>query len=83
MAVHFPVPFWPAASRILVTRGSPSSSLYFRMLAVISIRKESNSPLFQPRSDHKLNSFDFSQSKISVEKCVFDKRTITFCVNCS
>ena len=52
MAVHFPVPFWPAASRILVTRGSPSSSLYFRMLAVISIRKESNSPLFQSRSEH-------------------------------
>lgn len=32
MAVHFPVPFWPAWSRILVTRGSPSSSLNFRML---------------------------------------------------
>jgi len=25
--IHFPVPFWPAVSRILSTRGFPSSSL--------------------------------------------------------
>ena len=47
IAVHLPVPFWPALSRILVRSGSPSSSLNLRMLAVISMRKESRTPLFQ------------------------------------
>lgn len=47
MAVHFPVPFWPALSRILGSRWVPSGSLYLRMLAVISMRKESSSVLFQ------------------------------------
>lgn len=47
MAVHFPVPFCPALSRILGSRCVPSESLYLKMLAVISIRKESNSVLFQ------------------------------------
>lgn len=47
MAVHFPVPFCPALSRILGSRCVPSLSLYLRMLAVISMRKESSSVLFQ------------------------------------
>lgn len=47
IAVHFPVPFCPALSRILGSKCVPSVSLYLRMLAVISIRKESNSVLFQ------------------------------------
>lgn len=47
MAVHFPVPFCPALSRILGSRCVPSESRYLRMLAVISIRKESSSVLFQ------------------------------------
>ena len=47
VAVHLPVPFCDAASRILVTRGTPSSSLYLRMVVVISIRNESRTPLFQ------------------------------------
>lgn len=47
IAVHFPVPFCPALSRILGSKCVPSESLYLRMLAVISIRKESNSVLFQ------------------------------------
>lgn len=46
MAVHFPVPFCPAASRILVTMGSPSSSLNRRISRVISIKKESRTPEF-------------------------------------
>lgn len=46
MAVHFPVPFCPALSRILGSRCVPSESLYLKMFAVISIRKESNSVLF-------------------------------------
>ena len=48
MAVHLPVPFWPAVSRIFSTIGSPSSSLKPRMSRVISIRYESSSPSFQP-----------------------------------
>jgi 6-phosphogluconate dehydrogenase len=36
--VHFPVPFWPAVSKILSTKGSPSSSLKPRILVVISIK---------------------------------------------
>lgn len=47
MAVHFPVPFCPALSRILGSRCKPSESLYLRMLAVISMRNESSSVLFQ------------------------------------
>lgn len=47
MAVHFPVPFCPALSRILGSRWVPSASLYLKMLAVISMRKESSSVLFQ------------------------------------
>lgn len=46
MAVHLPVPFWPAASLIFGKRNSPLGSLYARMSAVISIRKESSSVLF-------------------------------------
>eukprot|EP01139_Manchomonas_bermudensis_P012829 Amastigsp_a350122_9.p3 type:complete len:139 gc:universal Amastigsp_a350122_9:551-967(+) len=46
IAVHLPVPFWPATSRILVTSGAPSSSLKARMSRVISMRNESSSPLF-------------------------------------
>lgn len=46
IAVHFPVPFCPALSRILGNRCVPSASRYLRMLAVISIRNESNSVLF-------------------------------------
>lgn len=45
-AVHLPVPFWPALSRIFSTRGVPSSSLKYMMSLVISIRKESKTPLF-------------------------------------
>lgn len=47
IAVHFPVPFCPALSRILGSRCEPSESLYLRMLAVISMRNESSSVLFQ------------------------------------
>lgn len=46
MAVHLPVPFWPAESRIFSRRGVPSSSLKYRMSRVISTRKESRTPLF-------------------------------------
>ncbi len=46
IAVHFPVPFCPALSLILGSRWVPSSSLNFRILAVISMRKESSSVLF-------------------------------------
>lgn len=46
MAVHFPVPFCPALSLIFGRRYLPSLSLNLRILAVISIRKESNSVLF-------------------------------------
>lgn len=46
IAVHLPVPFCPALSLILGSRGVPSESLYFRMFAVISIRNESSSVLF-------------------------------------
>jgi len=45
-AVHLPVPFWPALSRIFSTRAVPSSSLKYMMSRVISIRKESRTPLF-------------------------------------
>ena len=37
---------WPAESLILVTNGWPFV-LYFKMLLVISTKKESSSPLFQ------------------------------------
>ena len=47
IAVHLPVPFCPAASLIFSTRGSPLSSLNCNMAAVISIKYESNSVLFQ------------------------------------
>lgn len=60
MAVHFPVPFWPALSRIFGSRCVLSVSLNLRMFAVISIRKESNSVLFQSskawRRSHKINN---------------------------
>jgi hypothetical protein len=41
--VHFPVPFWPAVSKILSTKGSPSSSLKPRILlhAVFLHKKKS------------------------------------------
>lgn len=74
IAVHFPVPFcdqskwqqhavlpwdtWPAASLIFSTKYSPLSSLNFSISAVISIKKESRSPLFHSvityngRSEH-------------------------------
>ena len=38
IAVHLPVPFCPAVSRILSSVYSPFSSLYARMSRVISIR---------------------------------------------
>ena len=47
MAVHFPVPFCPALSLILGSRGVPSLSWNLRILAVISMRNESSSVLFQ------------------------------------
>ena len=37
-AVHLPVHFWPAKSRIFSTRGSPSESLTVNISAVISIK---------------------------------------------
>ena len=46
MAVHLPVPFWPAESRIFSTMGTPSSSLKRRMSRVISIKNESKTPSF-------------------------------------
>lgn len=46
MAVHLPVPFWPALSLIFGSRCLPSLSRNLRMLAVISMRKESSSVLF-------------------------------------
>ncbi len=46
IAVHFPVPFWPAESRIFSTNGVPSSSLKRRTSRVISMRKESRTPRF-------------------------------------
>eukprot|EP00121_Abeoforma_whisleri_P004023 Awhi_evm2s3631 len=46
MAVHFPVPFCPALSIIFSTKGVPSVSLKAKISVEISIRKESNSPLF-------------------------------------
>ena len=46
MAVHFPVPFCPAESLIFSTNGCWSVSLKAMILAVISMRKESSSPLF-------------------------------------
>jgi len=46
MAVHFPVPFCPAESRIFSRRGVPSSSLKYIISRVISIKKESKTPLF-------------------------------------
>lgn len=46
MAVHFPVPFCPALSRIFGNRCLPSASWNLRILAVISIRNESSSVLF-------------------------------------
>ena len=30
----------------------------------------------------QLHSVDFSQSRVSAKKCVFNKRTIKFCVSC-
>ena len=44
--VHLPVPFWPAASRMLSTSGlrPPWSSLTLKILAVISIRNDCSSP---------------------------------------
>lgn len=50
MAVHLPVPFWPALSRIFRTMGTPSVSLNLRMSRVISMRKESRTPLFHCRT---------------------------------
>src|SRR5438105_3666969 len=38
MQVHFPVPFWPAVSRIFSTTGVPSSSFFAKICAVMSIR---------------------------------------------
>ena len=38
VAVHLPVPFWPAVSKILSTRYVPSFSLNLSISAVISIR---------------------------------------------
>ena len=46
MAIHFPVPFCPAKSLIFSTNGCWSVSLKAMILAVISMRKESSSPLF-------------------------------------
>lgn len=46
MAVHLPVPFCPALSRILGNSSLPSASRNLRILAVISIRNESSSVLF-------------------------------------
>jgi hypothetical protein len=46
LAVHFPVPFCPAASRILsITCPCPFSSRLRKISAVISIKYESRSPL--------------------------------------
>ena len=66
MAVHFPVPFCPALSRILGSRGVPSVSLYLRMLAVISIRKESSSVLFQ-----LLKAWDRVKNNYGINSTVF------------
>uniref|UniRef100_A0A0K2UBJ6 Uncharacterized protein n=1 Tax=Lepeophtheirus salmonis TaxID=72036 RepID=A0A0K2UBJ6_LEPSM len=55
MAVHLPVPFCPAESRIFSSKGDPSVSLYLSILVDISIKKESNSLLF-----HSLNILDIS-----------------------
>lgn len=52
MAVHLPVPFWPAWSRILRTIGTPSVSLKRRMSRVIWIRNESRTPSFHWESQH-------------------------------
>ena len=48
LAVHLPVPFWPAVSRIesISHLRLLAGSLCFRMSAVISMRKESRSPWF-------------------------------------
>src|SRR5438046_4494968 len=40
---------------ILVTRGTPSSSLYLRISAVISIKKESKTPLFQRENTSEIS----------------------------
>ena len=60
--VHFPVPFDPALSNTLFAKyesSSPSSSFFFKHLAVISIKNDSKSPLF-----HSFNAMDcFSLSK--------------------
>lgn len=53
MAVHFPVPFCPALSLIFGRRYLPSPSLNLRILAVISIRKESSSVLFHSSNTWK------------------------------
>jgi hypothetical protein len=58
MAVHFPVPFCPALSLIWGSRWVPVGSRNLRMLAVISMRKESSSVLF-----HLLNSYECSREK--------------------
>ena len=45
--VQAPVPFWAARSRITSTKGLPvSASVWASTSAVISIRKDSRSPLF-------------------------------------
>lgn len=53
IAVHFPVPFCPALSLIFGRRYLPSLSLNLRILAVISIRKESSSVLFHSSNTWK------------------------------
>jgi hypothetical protein len=72
IAVHFPVPycqrfpfrkergetFCPAESMILVTRGTPSSSLNLRISVVISIKNESNTPLFQRANTSAISPSD-------------------------
>lgn len=53
-AVHFPVPFCPALSRIFGNSSLPSVSRNLRILAVISIRKESSSVLFHSSNAYTL-----------------------------
>ncbi len=57
-AVHRPVPFWPAASRISSSVDVPSGDDVERMSAVISIRNDSSRPSFQPAKASDISAFD-------------------------
>ena len=74
MAVHLPVPFWPAESRIFSTRALPSSSLKHITSRVISMRNESRTPLFHLAMTSPISSLDMPRPRFMMSYACSDSR---------